>query len=90
MRIDTTVNIGQIITIGSVIVGATAAFYTLKSDIDMNRSNIVRIENSVLRQETRGYEAVNALNSIKTDIAILKTHIVERDRGALPSSRRSR
>ena len=79
MRFDPTVNIGQLLSAVVILAAVVSAYFTLRTDIQLHDQRIGKLEELAAQQKTRGDEAVRALHDIKTNIAVLRAHIMTRD-----------
>ncbi len=75
MRFDFTISIGHIIIALSAVVSAVAAYYAITSQIAIQQERISVSEATNTAQNTKIDTMVDALNSIRTDIAIIRYRV---------------
>ena len=87
VRLDLTVNLGQIITAVTMFVAVVSAYWALQSDIRLNQTRIHSNHQAVARQTSKMDQVVTALNAIKTDIAVIRYRLNGDGKDAIQSSR---
>lgn len=79
MHIDKTINLGQIITLVTLLFGIAAAYFNVRYDIELvkrlHEDRITRLEASNKASQGQTERMVDALNSIRTDIAIMRIRL---------------
>lgn len=72
MRLDMTINLGQVLSVLAIVVGGIGAYFTLKESVTINSDRISSINDTLKDQKRTNESMVRALNSIERDIAVIR------------------
>jgi hypothetical protein len=83
MHFDKTINVGQIITMGVMLVGIVAAYYSIRYDVELvktlHEDRIGRLEATQHAQKDTNQQMLETLTAIKTDIAVMRIQMSRAD-----------
>jgi len=75
MQIDTTINLGQIISIGGMIVAFIGAYYNLKGDIRSHGDRLTKIDEAESAQIALNTKMIEEMSAMRQDVAIIRDRI---------------
>lgn len=72
VRLDLTINLGQVITAVAMLVSLVSAYWALSTQIALNEARVSNNQMAIVGQQKDIRMAVETLQAIKTDIAVIR------------------